>query len=158
MTQEDFDLIQEEFKERKMSNMKRIVITKALINDLFTNYNSIIFIENYYDSEPLCYDEWEELTKTEEGEKEYEKIVKEYQTQRKRFCIWQEPYKEGIWGLTIKQIRQGAKRRLEDRRKESHKAPRLYINKNEDCVNLYYYSRDKEELDMWFTFYNKKER
>lgn len=156
MVQEDFDLIKEEFEKREMENMEQVILTKALINNLFTNYDNIIFVENYYDSEPLCYEAWKELTKTREGEKEYEKITREYETQRKKFCIWQEPYEEGVWGLTTEQIRQDAKKRLEDRTKESCKAPRFYINKSKDCVNLYYYSRDKEELDMWFTFYNKK--
>lgn len=158
MIQEDFDLIQEEFKNRKINNMKQTVITKGLIDRLFSKYNSVIFIENSYDSEPLEYDEWEELNKTEEGKKRYKKIVEEYELQRKRFCNWQDPYEEGNWDLTMKRIRELAKIHIQTRKKESYKEPRFYISENEDYTEIYYYGRDSyEQMDMWFSFYNRKE-
>ncbi len=129
MKQEDFELIKEEFNARLVKNMKPIVLTEALINELFDNYNIAEFVEVYYDNKD-----------------------------DKRDISWMEPFEEGIWNMSMKQVRQEARNRLMDRITISSKEPRFYISRTGACVELYYYSRDEEQLDMWFEFLIDRER
>lgn len=54
--------------------------------------------------------------------------------------------------MNMKQVRQEARNRLMDRITISSKEPRFYMVEKEGFAELYYYSRDKEQLDMWFLF------
>lgn len=129
MNKEDFELIEKEFKQQKESNMQQTVITKTLIDDLMKKYNRCSYTELYYDSD--------------EG---------------KSFNNWCDPYEEGIWGMTNKYIRKAIVEMLKILKKSTYKDKRFYISCNKDNVVLYYYSRDIDQMDYWFSFWNEENR
>ena len=137
MQKEDFELIEEEFKAMQKTDMKPVVLTESLINELFDNYNTTEFVEIYYDCPVYC---------KENG------VIKKDEFARKCDVTWLEPFEKGIWGMTMKQVRQEARKRLMDRIIISSKEPRFYIRRTGACVELYYYSRDEEQMDMWHKF------
>ncbi len=142
MKKEDFELIEEEFRTLHKTDMQPVVLTEALINELFDNYNAIEFVEVYYDCPVYC---------KENG------VIKKDEFARKCDVTWLEPFEEGIWGMSMKQVRQEARKRLIDRIMISVKEPRFYIRYTGACAELYYYSRDEEQMDLWFNFCNKEE-
>lgn len=160
LTKQDFDLIQQEFKQQNEPNMIKGVITKSLIDSLFKTYNRCTYSELYYDSEPnIPNAEWERLDSTKEGQIQYQKMVEEYDSDRKKFNNWVDPYDEGIWCMTNKYVRELAKNLLTELKKSTYKEDRFYIGKNKDGISLYYYARDTDEqLDYWFHFWNEENR
>ena len=56
----------------------------------------------------------------------------------------------------MKQVRQEARNRLMDRIAISAKESRFYMAEKEGYTELYYYSRDKEQMDIWFLFYTEE--
>lgn len=143
MKQEDFKLIKEEFKTLHKTDMQPVVLTEAFIEELYNNYNDVEFVEIYYDCPVYC---------KENG------VIKKDEFARKCDVAWIEPYEEGIWDMSMQQVRQEAKSRLMDRIAISVKEPRFYMRREEDVIELYYYSRDDEQMDMWFKFLIDRER
>lgn len=142
MKQEDFELIEEEFKALHKTDMQPVVLTEAFIEELYNNYNDVEFVEIYYDCPVYC---------KENG------AIKKDEFARKCDVTWLEPFEEGIWGMSMKQVRQEAKSRLMSRIAISVKEPRFYIRHTGACVELYCYGRDSEQMDLWFNFCNKEE-
>lgn len=138
MQKEDFELIKEEFKALHKTDMQPVVLTEAFIEELYNNYNDVEFVEIYYDCPVYC---------KENG------VIKEDEFARKCDVTWLEPFEEGIWDMSMKQVRQEARNRLMDRIAISAKEPRFYMAEKESYIELYYYSRDKEQMDIWFLFY-----
>lgn len=132
MQKEDFELIKEEFKALHKTDMQPVTLTESLINELFDNYNTTEFVEVYYDAPIYC---------------------EEDEFARKCDVTWLEPFEEGIWDMNMKQVRQEARNRLMDRIAISAKESRFYMAEKEGYTELYYYSRDKEQMDIWFLFY-----
>lgn len=143
MKQEDFKLIKEEFKALHKTDMQPVVLTEAFIEELYNNYSDVEFVEIYYDCPVYC---------KENG------VIKKDEFARKCDVTWIEPYEEGIWDMSMQQVRQEAKSRLMDRIAISVKEPRFYMRREEDIIELYYYSRDDEQMDMWFKFLIDRER
>lgn len=141
MQKEDFELIKEEFKALHKTDMQPVTLTESLINELFDNYNTTEFVEVYYDCPVYC---------KENG------VIKEDEFARKCDVAWLEPFEEGIWDMNMKQVRQEARNRLMDRIAISAKEPRFYMRREKDCAELYYYSRDNEQMDIWFLFYTEE--
>ena len=141
MQKEDFELIKEEFKALHKTDMQPVTLTESLINELFDNYNTTEFVEVYYDAPIYC---------KENG------VIKEDEFARKCDVTWLEPFEEGIWDMNMKQVRQEARNRLMDRITISAKEPRFYMRREKDCAELYYYSRDNEQMDIWFLFYTEE--
>ena len=121
--------------------MQPVTLTESLINELFDNYNATEFVEVYYDAPIYC---------KENG------VIKEAEFARKCDVTWLEPFEEGIWDMNMKQVRQEARNRLMDRIAISVKEARFYMRREKDCAELYYYSRDKEQMDIWFLFYTEE--
>lgn len=141
MKQEDFELIKEEFKALHKTDMQPVVLTEAFIEELYNNYNDVEFVEIYYDCPVYC---------KENG------VIKKDEFARKCDVAWLEPFEEGIWDMNMKQVRQEARNRLMDRIAISAKESRFYMAEKEGYAELYYYSRDKEQMDIWFLFYTEE--
>ena len=141
MKQEDFELIKEEFKALHKTDMQPVVLTEAFIEELCNNYSDVEFVEIYYDCP---------VYRKENG------VIKKDEFARKCDVAWLEPFEEGIWDMNMKQVRQEARNRLMDRIAISVKEARFYMRREKDCAELYYYSRDKEQMDIWFLFYTEE--
>lgn len=110
---------------------------------MYNNYSDVEFVEIYYNCPVYC---------KENG------VIKKDEFARKCNVTWIEPYEEGIWDMSMQQVKQEAKSRLMDRITISVKEPRFYMRREEDIIELYYYSRDDEQMDMWFKFLIDRER
>lgn len=158
MNNYDNELINEEFEKYSL-HMSNTVITKTLLDSLFSRYNSVAYTELFYDSEPhITFEEWKELDSTQEGRTKYKKMIEEYDSDRKLFNNWNEPIDRGIWGFTNNSVRNLARQQLNKLKRSTYKDKRFFMGKDKDNVKLYYYGRDTEvQADYWFTFYNDDE-
>lgn len=101
----------------------------------------------------------DELTETKRFSKEehtqeelkatYEQVVKmieEHEEKRMRRCTWQEPYAEGIWGMSKKQVNQAATEAFKTFKKvHEDLTDRVYVGMCNDCpdqLRIYLYGRD----------------
>lgn len=92
---------------------------------------------------------------------EYNRIYKEYNNSERRltFNNWQDPYGEGIWNMSQKQVDQMAYDTFKSIQKFNvSKKDRLYISYKNDEIRIYFYGRDFDELDYWFIFKKRDRR
>lgn len=92
---------------------------------------------------------------------EYNRIYKEYNNSERRltFNNWQDPYGEGIWDMSQKQVDQMAYDTFKSIQKFNvPKKDRLYISYKDDKIRIYFYGRDFNELDYWFIFEKRDRR
>lgn len=133
------------FTYKKLSN--------RFLDWLFRHYYCVEKCENFYDSEPLGYDEWKELQKTPEGRSKLAQAYRDYELERIEFCNWQEPSFKGNWGLTQESVDKWAKvdlKRFKDI--PTSKKNRIYFSKKDDEIRIYLYGRDIISRDWWFIF------
>lgn len=85
---------------------------------------------------------------------EYDKYYKS--NERLEFCNWQDPYSEGIWGMTQKRVNIISRNMLKEFRKlPVSKNNRIYFAKKDDEIRIYLYGRDVINKDLWFLFKRK---
>jgi hypothetical protein len=156
----DKELIDKELKRDRDNNY--VFIHKKLSNKfldwLFRHYYCVEMCENSYDSEPLDYDEWEELQKTSEGRAKLAQVYRDYEPERMRFCNWQEPTMRGNWGMTQEHVDKCAKESLKEVKNiPTIKKERIYYAKKDDQIRIFIYGRDVQQQDTWFIF-NKRDK
>lgn len=72
-------------------------------------------------------------------------------------CCWQEPTEEGVWDLTLKEVKSIILDTIKDIKHEVRcrkDGDRFYIYKNKDCCFIYIYARDtihKTDYRIWFS-------
>lgn len=91
---------------------------------------------------------------------EYNRIYKEYNNSERRLTSnnWQDPYGEGIWGMSQKRVDQLVYDTFKSIQKFNiSKKDRLYISYKNGEIRIYFYGRDFNKLDHWFIF-KKRER
>lgn len=127
--------------------------TEEEINDKdnhFTKY----YIKEKYNKEYTR----EEAKRCYEIEKQ---LYEEYKNSERRltFNNWQDPYREGIWGMSQKEVDKLAYDTFKSIQKFNvSKKDRLYISYKDDEIRIYFYGRDFDELDYWFVFKKKDRR
>lgn len=92
---------------------------------------------------------------------ERDKIYKKYNSSERRltFNNWQDPYGEGIWGMSQKEVDKLAYDAFKSiQRFNVSKKDRLYISYKNDMIRIYFYGRDFNELDYWFIFKKRDRR
>ncbi len=92
---------------------------------------------------------------------ESDEIYKEYNNSERRltFNNWQDPYGEGLWGMSQKQVDQMAYDTFKSIQKFTvSKKDRLYISYKNDMIRIYFYGRDFNKLDYWFIFKKRDRR
>ena len=145
-------------KELKRDRENGFVFTyKKLSNKfldwIFNHYYCVEQCINSYDSEPLDYDEWEELQKTSEGRSKLDEVYRDYEKERIKFCNWQEPTCKGNCGMTQADVDKWAKDSLKSIRNIlDKKRDRIYYSQKDDEIRIFVYSRDIEQQDIWFIF------
>lgn len=89
----------------------------------------------------------------------YDKVVKmyeDYEETRLKFNNWIEPYFRGNWGSTQKDVNNYGREILKGLQNFPNGIKdRLYIGEKEDdneYIVIYFYARDTDKLDYWFTF------
>ena len=89
------------------------------------------------------------------------KIYEEYKNSERRlnFNNWQDPYREGIWGMSQERVDKLARDTFKSiQRFNVSKKDRLYISYKDDEIRIYFYGRDFDELDYWFVFKKRDRR
>src|SRR5574344_336194 len=160
-----------------------------LIDKLLNHYYCHEMCENWYDSEPnideyisdMAYmyefgtdgkiytkeynkEKYNINYTIEEAKKcsiERDKIYKKYNNSERRltFNNWQDPYGEGIWCMSQKQVDQMAYDTFKSIQKFNvPKKDRLYISYKNDMIRIYFYGRDFNELDYFFIFKKRDSR
>lgn len=98
----------------------------------------------------------------EELKQAYDKITqqrKDYESHRIEFNNWIEPYSEGIWRMSQKDVDKISREHLEDTKKCSASYNgRLYIAEDEDSIFIYYYGRDFAMVDYWWIFKRRRRK
>lgn len=92
---------------------------------------------------------------------ERDKIYKKYNNSERRltFNNCQDPYGEGIWGMSQKEVDKLAYDTFKSiQRFNISKKDRLYISHKDDEIRIYFYGRDFNELDYWFIFKKRDRR
>jgi hypothetical protein len=159
------------------------------INKLLNHYYCHEMCENWYDSEPNVDEYISDMaymyeygingkiyTKEYIKEKynidytieeakrcsiERDKIYKKYNNSERRltFNNWQDPYGEGIWGMSQKEVDKLAYDTFKSIQKFNvSKKDRLYISYKDDEIRIYFYGRDFNKLDYWFIFEKRDRR
>jgi hypothetical protein len=136
------------FTYKKLSN--------RFLDWLFHCYYCIEQCDNFYDSEPLKYNEWNELQRTSDGRAKLSQAYRDYELERMNFCNWQEPRFAGNWGLTQRSVDKWAKVDLKKTRDiPDSKRSRIYFTQKDDVIRIYFYGRDLLQYDQWFIFKRK---
>ena len=96
----------------------------------------------------------------EEMREAYEKVKKiyeDYTEHRLHFCNWQEPYFNGVWEMSQKQVDNIAISTLKEiKRYPMSNKKRFYISEYDNRINIYWYGRDYKYVDYWFRFKRKE--
>ena len=92
---------------------------------------------------------------------ENKRLYDEYnKSERKiKFNNWQDPYGEGIWGMSQKMVDDLARETLKKTIKRCGLSlkDRLYYAKDDKQIRIYFYGRDFMEMDYLFIFMRKGE-
>ena len=159
------------------------------VDKLLNHYYCVEMCENWYDSEPnideyisdMAYmykfgtngkvytkdyikEKYNKEYTVEEAKKcniKSNKIYEEYKNSERRlnFNNWQDPYREGIWGMSQERVDKLARDTFKSiQRFNVSKKDRLYISYKDDEIRIYFYGRDFDELDYWFVFKKRDRR
>lgn len=127
--------------------------TEEEINDK-DNYFTKYYIKEKYNKEYTR----EEAKRCYEIEKQ---LYEEYKNSERKltFNNWQDPYKEGIWGMSQKEVDKIVYDTFKFIQKFNiSKKDRLYISHKDDEIRIYFYGRDFNKLDYWFIFKKRNRR
>lgn len=177
------DLIKYELEIYK-ENYKQFNLHNSLISKLKNHYICESMYENFYDSEPEYDDDifdkymdyydylngnysldikdryYKEECTIEELKQAYNTILQQrenYEQKRIEFCNWQEPYFNGVWEMSQKQVNNIAISTLKEiKRYPMSNKKRFYISEYDNRINIYWYGRDYKYVDYWFRFKRKE--
>lgn len=132
------DLIEKELEYHRNQGyqFRHVKLSNKFIDWLFNRYFCYEFIENYYDdfSGDFCESDFNE----------------EY---RLTLNNWQDPYFEGAWNLTQPEVDKLARKWLKlIRRCLPQSRERIYFAEKDRTILIYWYGRDLDYHDFWFTF------
>lgn len=146
LIEKELDIPGVQFRQQKLSN--------RFLDWLFRHYKTHEFTVHFYDDEPelrndIRYDDpwWD----TSEGIEYVRSKFRENEDRRMTFNNWIDPFGEGIWGWSQKQVDKFAKEHLKSVRDwPVSKKDRVYYGFKDDYIYIYCYGRDFLGNDLWF--------
>ena len=112
---------------------------------LYRHYYVDEFAEMWYDDEP------ENIT-DEMSDSERYRVLRDNEERRMTFNNWIDLMGEGIWVMSQHEVDKKKKRLMKSLRgRPVKKKGRIYMGKGKNSYYIYWYGRDFEGLDMWWS-------
>lgn len=144
----DYRLIESEMKRHNVEYIEEMELTYNYIMELFKHYDVHEYTSHFYDGMPDQCDE------CEKDSCDSCNVYKDYCGTEDQLSreTWVDVWGAGIWGESQRSVNNRVKAILLDiLYNDDDKMDRLWINKENNYVNLFYYNRDRHS-DNWFVF------